>query len=63
MHVMTDYTEGLVIGHNTLQSDCSMSAICHSYSHSLTHYSHLSIRIHTCLCLTVIAGSLQVMAE
>ena len=27
MHTMTDYTEGLVIEHNTLQSDCSMSDI------------------------------------
>ena len=35
MHAMTDYTEGLIIGHNPLQSDCSMSDICHSYSHSL----------------------------
>ena len=32
---MTDYMEGLVIGHNTLQSDCSMSAICHNYNNSL----------------------------
>ena len=30
-------TEDLIIGHNTIQSDCSMSAICHSYSHLLTH--------------------------
>ena len=35
MHTMTDYPEGLDIGHNTLQCDCSMSDICHSYSHSL----------------------------
>jgi hypothetical protein len=27
MHTMTDYTEGLVIGHNPLQSDSSMSDI------------------------------------
>ena len=36
MHTMINYTEGLVIGHNTLHSDSSMSDICHSYSHLLT---------------------------
>ena len=30
---------------------------------SLTYFSHLSIRTHTCLCPTVIAGLLQVMVE
>ena len=27
MHTMTDYTESLIIGHNILQSDCSMNAM------------------------------------
>ena len=38
-----DDDEVLVIGHNTLQSDCSMSATI-SYLLTRTHYSHLSIR-------------------
>ena len=48
MHAMTDYTEGLVIGHNTV---CSMSNIRLSYPHSLTH-SQLSHKYKNTVELT-----------